>query len=269
MGFDLKLVCLDLDGVIYRGDVLIKGADLFVKILRKKGIEYVFVSNSTLFSRLYYTKKLNRLGIHTTRDQVITAAYATYKYIEAEVKDREFTVFLLGENGLKRELSKLKCRFISPNSTERSDYVVVALDRKITYPKLCKATWDIMDGSRFIAVNNDALWPVENGFMPGVGVFVSALKTATNREPYVVGKPNTFMLEIATNRFKVNRNNVLMVGDKLDSDILMGKRAGVKTALVLTGVTSQEDINKISEELKPDIIAKDLMELAEILGLYP
>ncbi len=258
-------MCLDLDGVIYRGDRLIEGADLFIRKLIEKGIEYLFVTNSTLFSREFYARKLRKLGIPADKDKIITAAYATYKYVERKEGSNEFSVFLLGENGLKKELSKLKCQFLKATSPQRSDYVIVALDRKITYAKLCKATWDIMDGADFIGVNNDALWPIENGFMPGVGVFVSALETATGKKAYIVGKPNTFMLELAIEKVKVPASRILMVGDKLDSDIVMGNKAGVHTALVLTGVTSLSELNDAKGELKPEIVVKDLIELCSVI----
>lgn len=261
MGLEIELVCLDLDGVIYRGDVLIDGARFFIQKLIERGVEYLFVTNSTLFSREFYARKLRKLGIPATKDRVITAAYATYKYVEMREGTSAFSAFLLAERGLRRELSRLNCRFLKPTSSERADYVIVALDRRITYGKLCKATWDIMDGAVFIGVNNDALWPVENGFMPGVGVFVSALETATGRKAYIVGKPNTFMLELAREKVKVPPSRILMVGDKLDSDILMGNRAGVHTALVLTGVTSLSEVEQAEGELKPEIVAEDLVEL--------
>jgi len=124
---------------------------------------------------------------------------------------------------------------------------------------------DLLSGARFIGVNNDGLWPVEDGFMPGVGAFVAALRAATGKRPYIVGKPNTFMLKLAMEKANVPRENVLMVGDKLDSDILMGNRAKVRTALVLTGVTAKEEALKATGMLKPDIVAEDLFHLWRLI----
>lgn len=139
--------------------------------------------------------------------------------------------------------------------------MVVGLDRRINYQKLCKATRDLMEGAHFVGVNNDNLWPVEDGYMPGVGVFVAALKAASGRKPYIVGKPNPFMLKLAMEKADVPKEKMLMVGDKLDSDILMANRAKVKSALVLTGVTSAEEAASASGMLKPTIVVEDLPSL--------
>jgi len=257
----LKLICLDLDGVIYIGDFLIDGALFFIEKLRENNIQYLFVTNSTLRSRDFYAQKLNKLGIPAKREQIITAAYATAKYIQGREKDRSFSTFILGEEGLKQEFSILNCNFLTEEDSETSDYVVVGLDRDINYKKICKAVNDLLKGAHFIGVNNDALWPTENGLMPGVGVFVAALKAACKREPYIVGKPNIFMLKLAMQKVKVKPYEVLMVGDKLDSDILMGNKARTKTALVLTGVTSKEEALKATGLLKPAIVVENLYQL--------
>ncbi len=257
----IELVALDLDGVIYRGDKSIPGAAWFVERLIEHNIKYIFVTNSTLHPRRFYAEKLNILGIPAEEDIVITAAYATYRYLLQKERLRHFSVFLLGEEGLRRELAPLNCDFLNERESRRADYVVVGLDRKISYEKLCKATRDLLDGAKFIGVNNDNLWPVEDGYMPGVGAFVAALKAASGRRPYIVGKPNPFMLRLAMEKADVERDKVLMVGDKLDSDVLMGNRAKVKTALVLTGVTSFEEAASASGLLKPNLIVEDLPTL--------
>ncbi len=261
----LKLVCLDLDGVIYRGDSFIDGAVFFVEKLREYGITYLFVTNSTLRPRSFYAEKLSKGGIPATPETVITAAYATYRYLLNRERLKPFKVFLLGEDGLRNELSLLNCFFLDEHSQEPSDYVVVGLDRAINYQKICKATKDLLNGAKFVGVNNDALWPVEDGFMPGVGAFVAALRAASGRRPYIVGKPNTFMLRLAMEKADATEKEVLMVGDKLDSDILMGNRAKVRTALVLTGVTSPEEALSASGMLKPDIVAEDLYQLWDVI----
>ncbi len=257
---------MDLDGVIYVGDRAVPGAVEFVSWLKERGISYLFVTNSTLRPRSFYAEKLSSFGIYATEEMIITAAYATYRYLLHRERRKRFTVFLLGEDGLKKELSQLNCEFLSEEDSRVSDYVVVGLDRKITYEKLCKATRDLLSGARFIGVNNDALWPVEDGFMPGVGMFVAALRAASGRRPYIVGKPNTFMLKLAMEKADAAPPEVLMVGDKLDSDILMGNRARVKTALVLTGVTSEDEAYAALGMLKPDFIVRDLGELLDLMA---
>ena len=269
METSIELVCIDLDGVVYRGDRPIEGASWFVHKLIEHNIKYAFVTNSTLRPRSFYAEKLNRMGIPANDEKIITAAYATYRYLKRREKNRSFTVFLLGEEGLRNELARLECRFQKETETLPADYVVVGLDRSITYEKLCKATRDLLAGARFIGVNNDALWPVEDGFMPGVGMFVAALRAASGKRPYIVGKPNTFMIKLAMEREKVPPERVLMVGDKLDSDILMGNRAKTQTALVLTGVTGREEAIRATGLLKPRYIARDLRHLWELINSPP
>jgi len=164
-------------------------------------------------------------------------------------------------------MAHLSLTYVSDTDNVPADIVIVGLDRNMTYQKLCKAASDIADGAEFIGVNNDGVWPVERGIRPGVGAFVAALATATGRTAYIVGKPNPKMLQIAMEKIKVSPQETLMIGDKPDSDITMGKRIGARTALVLTGLTGPEDLPKLPVEEKPDITAKDLNQLAGILGL--
>lgn len=174
-------------------------------------------------------------------------------------------IFLIGEDGLREELKILRPSYLAPSDRERSDFVVVGLDREINYQKICKASRDIMEGALFIGVNGDNLWPVEEGFMPGVGIFLSALQSATGKPPLIVGKPNTYMLEMAIKRYRCSPGEGLVVGDKLDSDVLMGKKLGAKTALVLSGVTTEEEVKESPLEMKPDFVVKDLAHLCETL----
>jgi len=262
---EIELFAIDLDGVVYRGETLLPGASDFINEIRRLNKSLIFITNSTLRPRRHYIKRLLKMGINADENEIITAAYATGIFLKKQLKNKKPKIFLLGEDGLKEELGILNPVFIDPESEERSDAVVVGLDRKINYEKICKAFKDILNGSLFIGVNGDYLWPVDNGFMPGVGVFLSALEKATGRSPVIVGKPNTFMLKMAIERKRYHPQNVLMIGDKLDSDIFMGKRAGVKTALVLSGVTTEDELKKAPYEVKPDIVAKDLSHLYKLI----
>lgn len=262
---DIRLFAIDLDGVIYRGNRGLPGAKSFVSRIRDMGKSLVFVTNSTLRPRDYYAAKLNSMGIPVSSKEILTAAHATGRYLKGLFDGASPSIFLLGERGLKEELRDLKPRYLSPQDEEVAKAVVVGLDRKINYAKLCKAVRDVMEGALFIGVNGDTLWPVEEGFMPGVGVFLSAIKEATGVEPLIVGKPNTYMLELATKIYGCDPSQVLMIGDKLDSDIMMGRKVGAKTALVLSGVTSPEELKKAPADMQPHIVTKDLAHLEKVL----
>ncbi len=262
---DIKLFAVDLDGVVYRGNVMLPGASSFVATARERGKIVVFVTNSTLRPRGYYAAKLNAMGIPATPQEIITAAHATGRYLGSLFDGTSPSIFLLGERGLKEELEDLEPRYLTSQDEEAAQAVVVGLDRKVNYEKICKAVKDVMRGALFIGVNGDPLWPVENGFMPGVGVFLSAIETATRVKPFIVGKPNTYMLELAIQQWECEPSQILMVGDKLDSDIMMGRKAGAKTALVLSGVTSPRELEEAPPEMKPHLAARNLAHLEEIL----
>ncbi len=262
---EIRLLAIDLDGVVYRGNIMLPGADSFVARAREEGKDVVFVTNSTLRPRGYYAAKLSAMGIPAIPRDIITAAHATGRYLKNLLDGSHPSIFLLGERGLEEELEELEPRYLSPQDKEVAQAVVVGLDRKVNYEKLCKAVKDIMEGALFIGVNGDPLWPVEDGFMPGVGVFLSAIETATGVKPIVVGKPNTYMLELAIQERRWEPHQVLMIGDKLDSDILMGKKAGARTALVLSGVTSPRELEEASPQMKPHLVARNLAHLEEIL----
>ena len=268
MGFsldDIRLVAIDLDGVVYRGNIMLPGADSFLARVREEGRSVVFVTNSTLRPRGYYAAKLRAMGIPVVPQDIITAAHATGRYLKGLFDGSSPSIFLLGERGLVEELEDLDPRYLTPQDGEVAQAVVVGLDRQVNYEKLCKAVKDVMEGALFVGVNGDPLWPVEEGFMPGVGVFLAAIEAATGVKPFIVGKPNTYMLELAIERFECQPSQVLMIGDKLDSDIMMGKRMGAWTALVLSGVTTPEELEDAPFTIKPHLVARDLAHLEEIL----
>ena len=262
---DIRLFAIDLDGVVYRGSIVLPGAVSFISRIREIGKSLVFITNSTLRPKHYYAAKLGSMGIFVSPNEIITAAHATGRYLKGLFNGTSPSIFLLGERGLEEELRDLRPRYLSPQDEEVAQAVVVGLDRKINYEKLCKAVRDVMEGALFVGVNGDTLWPVEKGFLPGVGAFLSAIREATGVEPFIVGKPNTYMLELAIKSHGCAPSQVLMIGDKLDSDIMMGRKVGAKTALVLSGVTSPEELKRAPVDMKPHIVARNLAYLEEML----
>ena len=245
---------------------MLPGAPELVASLQKLGKEVFFVTNSTLFHRNFYAERLRSMGIETEPGHIITAAYATAWHLSQNGYAGK-SVFLFGETGLKEELAHVKLHYLSEEAEDPSDIVIIGLDRAMTYRKLCKAASDIASGAEFIGVNNDGVWPIEKGVRPGVGAFVAALETATGRKALIVGKPNRKMLQIAMEKGTANPAETMMIGDKPDSDIVMGKKMGARTALVLTGLTKAKDLPSLPEDERPDMVADDLHELSSILGL--
>ncbi|RLF31476.1 MAG: HAD family hydrolase [Thermoplasmata archaeon] len=250
---------LDLDGTIYRGPYLMPGAREVVAELRKRGCKIVFLSNKAIQTRVDYAEKLTRLGIPATPEDVINSSLVTVDYLRREQPDAR--LYIIGEPPLIKEALNAGLRLA--RQPEETDIVVVSFDRTFHYGKLRFAYNAIMKGARIIATNADRTCPVEGGEeLPDAASIIAALKALTDKEPeLILGKPSPRVLEMATSRMGLKPSECLMVGDRLETDIVMGKAAGMKTALVLTGVTRREQLE--ASDVKPDYVLDSVAELIE------
>ncbi len=252
-------VILDLDGTIYRGDTMLHFADRFVQLLREKGIKILFLTNNSQRTVEYYRRKLNKMGIKANPREILTSAKATATYIKRHYKDP--VVFPIGEDGLLSELIKNNIE-ITYDPTIAS-ILAVGYDTNITYEKMKKAAILLLNGGIFIGCNPDKTLPTEEGNIPGNGAQIAYLKEATGREPYIIGKPHMPIMGEALRILNTSPHKTLIVGDRYETDILSGFRAGIKTALVLTGATKRGDIE---HKRKPDYVAENLEELWKMLS---
>ena len=256
----------DLDGVLYLGDTAIPYAADAVRRLQDAGKQIYFLTNNSGKTRAEYRKKLADVnGLDVPESAIFTSAYATALYLKQRGAAGR-SVFVIGEPGLAAELSASGglIPMTEPDSAEVHDidYVVVGIDRQFTYDKLRFAHAAITRGhAQFIATNRDATFPMEAGEIPGGGSLVASLATATGREPVTIGKPETHAYEAILDAAGVTAADSIMVGDRLDTDIAVGRRAGAGTVLVLTGVTSEEKAQAAPPEWRPDRIIGDLREL--------
>jgi len=256
----------DLDGVLYLGDTAIPYAADAVRRLQDAGKQIYFLTNNSGKTRAEYRKKLADVnGLDVPESAIFTSAYATALYLKQRGAAGR-SVFVIGEPGLAAELSASGglIPMTEPDSAEVHDidYVVVGIDRQFTYDKLRFAHAAITRGhAQFIATNRDATFPMEAGEIPGGGSLVASLATATGREPVTIGKPETHAYEAILDAAGVTAADSVMVGDRLDTDIAVGRRAGAGTVLVLTGVTSEEKAQAAPPEWRPDRIIGDLREL--------
>jgi 4-nitrophenyl phosphatase len=255
-----------MDGVIYRGEQPMDDAASTLDSLKNAGRTVTFLTNNSGSTREDYLKKLARMGIHVSLDQIFTSAYATALYLKplgAEGK----TVFVVGHSGIVDELSAIGMNVLTkPDEApaDQVDYVVAGIDRAFTYDKLKYAHRCILEGgAQFIATNRDATFPVETGTVPGAGSIIASIATATGQEPIVIGKPESHAVEKILSVTGSQISETLMVGDRLDTDIAAGNRLGIKTALVLTGVSTREEAENAPSELKPSLIIGSLAELLE------
>jgi 4-nitrophenyl phosphatase len=258
-----KTYVFDLDGVIYRGDEPQPHASETVRELRLLNRKVYFFTNNSTKSREDYQAKLRGMDIPAELDEIMTSAHATALYLKSEKADGS-RAYVVGEAGLIHELTHAGVEVVQDGSGGPIDYVVVGLDREFTYKKLTYAQQAVLSGADFIATNRDSTFPVESGtVLPGGGSMVSAVSTACGVEPVVIGKPETYalmkILEFAGSR----PEDSVMIGDRLDTDILLGNMVGMHTALVLTGVASEEDACAAPIEMKPERIISDLNELLD------
>ena len=259
---DIELAIFDLDGVIYRGDKLIPDSDKVITTLKELNIKVVYNSNNSTITRQMYVQRLKGFNIESTILDFYTSASIAASEI-TKLKQNA-TIYIIGEMGLKEELKMCGHEVVNAESNHKEvNFVVVGLDRALTYAKLAFAQRCILEGNaKFYATNEDTTLPVATGLLPGAGVMVSAVETCTGQKPVkIFGKPNPEGIQSILKYTNSNPRHSVIFGDRLNTDILAGNRAGIKTALVLTGVTETSDVEKLRGE-------KDYSPEAEI-GLIP
>lgn len=234
----MVLVLSDMDGVVWRGSMIIKENAEWLRKVIESGIRVVFVTNNSTRSRRVYAERLsNALGIRVGVESVITSGYATAVWLRRRYGPSR--VIVVGEEGLVEEMVLQGHLVLNPYDPVRCpvDFVVVGMDRGLNYAKLATAHEAVRRcGARLIATNPDTTYPVEDGDHPGAGSVLSFLVTSTGREPEViVGKPHEPIAEVAVPSKEYR--DVIIIGDRCDTDIEWGRRLGAKTVLVLTGLT--------------------------------
>lgn len=254
------LFIFDLDGVIYRGNTAVPYAAEAVDRLRSAGIKIHFLTNNASQTRESFVAKLSGMGIPSTVDEVMNSSYATALWFK-EHGHLGKSVLIVGEPGCYELLRREGMDVLEPLEDRHADFVVVGIDRQFNYEKLKWAQQAILKGATFIATNRDPTYPLEGRVIPGGGSIVAAVATAGLQEPITIGKPSTYTLEKILEITGVPREAVAVVGDRLDTDILVGNRAGLETILVMTGVTTQAEADEAKGDMKPSRIVQDLREL--------
>lgn len=251
----------DLDGTTYLGERTLPGAVETIALLRQRGLPVVFISNKPLEPGSAYAAKLTRLGIPATPDDVITSGRVLSAHLARTVPGAR--VFVIGEPPLLDEMRAVGLSLTDiPSEIE---YVIAAFDRTFDYRK-----WNIafqaikFHGAHFVATNSDRACPVEGGEIPDCAGVIAALEATTGKSvELIAGKPSPMMIEYGLARLGVPANQCLVVGDRLETDILMGHQAGARTALVLTGVTRREQI--AGAPVQPDYVLEDVGQVTNLL----
>jgi HAD superfamily hydrolase (TIGR01450 family) len=246
----------DLDGTVYRGEELIPGADATIAALRADARRVVFLSNKPLQTRADYARKLTKLGIPTADEEVLNSSIVLARHL-AE-RDPGAPVFVIGEPPM---IAELRAHGFEVRPDHRVRWVVIAFDRTFDYAKLNVALQAVRhSGARLIATNPDRTCPTEDGEIPDCAGMIAAVEAVTGRPvDTIVGKPSPIILEVALGALGVGASEAVMVGDRIDTDILMGKRLGLGTVLVLSGITMAGD-PRIAE-MRPDLVLPSIKEL--------
>ncbi len=233
-----KYVISDMDGVIYRGKTLIDGAAEFVGRMLAGQTPFLFLTNNSEQTPIDLKRKLETLGISGLSEaNFITSAMATAEFLKSQRPGG--SVFVIGGAGLTNALYNAGFSISESNP----DYVVVGKTKNYSFDLIKKASRLISGGARFIATNPDVVDPTEDGLEPACGSLLAPIELATGRKPYVVGKPNSLMMLIARKQLGAHASETIMIGDRMDTDIVGGLEAGMTTCLVLSGVTTREMID--------------------------
>lgn len=250
----------DLDGTVYLGERLIPGADRVIRRIREQGGKVVFLSNKPLYTREDYAAKLTRLGIPATPAEVVNSTFVLIRYLgKVAPKAR---VFVMGELPFVAEMAR--AGFQLTENPEEIDYVVAAFDRTFDYRKFNIAFQAIKKGAHFIATNPDRSCPVEGGELPDCAGIIAALEAVTLKKvEVVVGKPSPITVQVALETMGLEAADCLLTGDRLETDIRMGRESGMKTALVMTGVTDQKTL--AASPVRPDYVFTSIADLEGLL----
>lgn len=275
----------DCDGVIWKGDKLIDGVSETLHFLRSQGKKLVFVTNNSTKSRAQYASKFLSFGISVSLDEIFSSSFAAAMYLKTIEFPVDKKVYVIGGEGIIEELhlagftalggpeDAQKTLHLTENPFFHHDKtvgaVVVGLDQYINFYKLQYATLCIREnpGCLFVATNRDAVGHMTDlQEWPGAGCMVAAVCGSTQKEPIVVGKPSTFMMDFLLKKFHIDTSRMCMVGDRLDTDILFGQSAGCKTLLVLSGVTTLPTLQDPANNILPDYYTDKVSDLLQLLG---
>ena len=256
---ELRGFLIDLDGVVYTGTEVVPGAPDFFELLRERETPFLLITNNSTRRAVQFAAGLGEMGIPVRPEEVLTSAEATAEFLAGSAPPGA-RAYVIGEQGLR---SSLEARGFILVDDAGADYVVVGLDRGFDYRKLTIAMRAVLGGAQFVGSNPDVSLPMEDGLCPGAGAFQAAISAATGVRPLIIGKPEPTMLSIGLRMLDCAPQEAAIVGDRLDTDIVGGQRAGMVTILVLSGVVSAEVA--AGSPIKPDYVLADLAELGKKL----
>jgi NagD protein len=248
----------DMDGVLVHEEHALPGALEFIAALQEHGRRFLVLTNNSIYTARDLRARLLRSGIDVPEDCLWTSALATAKFLSDQKAGG--AAYVIGEVGLTSALHDVG--FVL---TERDpDYVVLGETRTYSFENITRAIRLIERGARFIATNPDPTGPSAEGSVPACGSFAALITQATGIRPYFVGKPNPLMMRSALNAIDAHSETAMMIGDRMDTDVISGIEAGMRTILVLTGSTKAEDVERFS--YRPSRVVNSIADVVELVG---
>ena len=237
---EIKGFICDMDGVIYHGNKILPGVVEFIDWLKKEKKEFLFLTNNSSYTPRELQQKLARMGLDVSEDHFYTSALATATFLKEQSPN--CSVYAIGEAGL---FNALYDQGITMNDVD-PDYVVVGEGKSYSLDTLTKATNLVLKGAKLIGANSDVSGPIENGLAPACGALVSPIELATGKKAYFCGKPNPLMMHTGLKLLKCHSAEAVMIGDRMDTDIISGLERGMSTVLVLSGCSTRETLKSYS-----------------------
>jgi len=257
---DLDGFLVDMDGVLYRDDTPLPGMQDFIRQLQSRDLPHLFLTNNSSRTPLQYAERLRALGAAVSPERILTSALVTAAYLSraARAQDR---VLVIGGPGLRAALLDVGLQLTE--DPDAAEFVVMGLDRDVTYDKLARATRAVGRGARFLGTNADRTLPAARGLEPGAGALLAAVEVASGVRPQVFGKPESPMFEQALRLLGTPPGRTAMIGDRYETDILGAQRAGLVTIAVATGVSAADWLRQ--QDPPPDHVFPSLLEVYEAL----
>ncbi|MCX3061445.1 HAD-IIA family hydrolase [Streptomyces beihaiensis] len=247
----------DMDGVLMHEGVPIPGADAFIKKLRDSGKPFLVLTNNSMYTARDLHARLNRIGIEVPVENIWTSALATARFVASQRPNG--TAYVIGEAGLTTALHETGYIL----SDVDPDFVILGETRTYSFEALTKAIRLINNGARFIATNPDNTGPSTEGVLPATGSVAALITKATGKEPYFVGKPNPLMMRTGLNAIGAHSESSAMIGDRMDTDVLAGLEAGMTTFLVLTGLTTEAELDRFP--FRPTQVVDSIADLVDLV----
>ncbi|MDD5411898.1 MAG: HAD-IIA family hydrolase [Methylobacter sp.] len=267
---NIRALIIDMDGVLWHGDLPAPGLKDFFQTLREQHISFILATNNASLTQQQYVTKLSRMGISVTLNEILTSSMATALYLTEHTDPATTRVFVIGEDGARQPLLDrgftLTDLYEVNNDSDSSigaDVVVCGKDATLSWDKLATATLNLRAGAKFIGTNADTTLPTERGLILGNGAILAALQTATGVTPIIIGKPEPIIYQQALAQLGTDPSETVAIGDRLETDILGAIRTGIRSLLVLSGVSTKDDLK--TTDYQPTWVMTDIRAVTQAL----